>query len=161
MKNIWVETQWTGGIKQVHSKASSRLYLFRQIRNFLDTKQSKIVFTSLVQSIMDYAGTIWSSCSSKSQNSLQKIQNRCLRCIFIIYPILVPNLIILEIYFTRLDGLIWTRRQSHMCILTYKTATGDAPPYHRMRLNMRNSLDVTKTLNRTGDLAFSVAAPRL
>ena len=27
--------------------------------------------------------------------------------VFIIYPLLVPNLIILQIYFTRLDGLIW------------------------------------------------------
>ena len=60
-----------------------------------------------------------------------------------------------------------------MCILTYKTVTGDAPSYpmdmfvsastsaYRMRLNMRNSFDVPRTLNRTGDLAFSVAAPRL
>ena len=67
---------WEEDIKQVHSKVSSRLYLFRQIRIFLDTKQSKKVFTSLVQSIMDYANTIWSFCSSKFQNALQKIQNR-------------------------------------------------------------------------------------
>jgi len=72
---------WEEHIKQVHSKASSRLYLYRQIRNFLDTKQSKIVFTSLVQSVMDYADTIWSSCSFKSQNALQKIRSRGLRCI--------------------------------------------------------------------------------
>jgi len=32
---------------------------------------------------------------------------------------------------------------------------------YRMRSNMRNSLDVPRTLNHTGDLAFSVAAPRL
>ena len=120
---------------------------------------------------MDYADTIWSSCSSKSQNALKKIQNRGLRCIHNIYPLLMPNLIILQIYF-RLDGLIWQLR-SHMCILTYKTVTGDAPSYlmnmtvsastsaYRMRSNMRNSLDILRTLNRTGDLAFSVAAPRL
>jgi len=60
-----------------------------------------------------------------------------------------------------------------MCILAYKTVTGDGPSYltnmivsastsaYRMRSNMRNSLDVSRTLNRTGDLAFSVAAPRL
>ena len=60
-----------------------------------------------------------------------------------------------------------------MCILTYKTVTGDAPSYltnmivsastsvYRMRSNMRNSLDIPRTLNRTGDLAFSVTAPRL
>jgi len=44
---------WKEHIKHVHSKASSRLYFFRQIRSFLDTKQSKIVFTSLIQSIME------------------------------------------------------------------------------------------------------------
>jgi len=60
-----------------------------------------------------------------------------------------------------------------MCILTYKTVTGDAPSYlmnmivpastsaYRMGSNMKNSLDVPRTLNRTGDLAFSVVAPRL
>jgi len=57
---------WEEYIKHVHSEASSRLYFFRQIRNFLDTKQSKIVFTSLVQSVMDYSDTIWSHCGSKS-----------------------------------------------------------------------------------------------
>jgi len=66
-----------------------------------------------------------------------------------------------------------TWRRSRMSILTYKTVTGDAPSYltkmlvsastsaYRMRSNMRNSLDVPRTLNRTGNLAFSVAAPRL
>jgi len=34
---------------------------------------------------MDYADTIWSSCSSKSQNALQKSQNRGLRCIHNIF----------------------------------------------------------------------------
>jgi len=61
-----------------------------------------------------------------------------------------------------------------MCILTYKTAIGDTPSYNltnmivpattsgfRVRSNMRISLDVPKTLSRTGDLAFIVAAPRL
>jgi len=61
-----------------------------------------------------------------------------------------------------------------MCILTYnKAVTEDAPQCltdmiapvstlaYRMRSNMKNSLDVPRTLNRTGDLAFSIAAPRL
>jgi len=30
-----------------------------------------------------------------------------------------------------------------------------------MRSNMRNSLDVSRTLNRTGDLAISVVEPRI
>ena len=58
-------------------------------------------------------------------------------------------------------------------MLTYKTVTGDAHQYltdmivsastsaYRTKLNMKNSLDVPRTLNRTGDLAFSVAVPRL
>ena len=32
---------------------------------------------------------------------------------------------------------------------------------YRMRSNIRNSLNVPRTLNRTGDLAFSAAGPRL
>ena len=32
---------------------------------------------------------------------------------------------------------------------------------YRIRSNMRNTLDAPRTLNRTGDLAFSVASPRL
>jgi len=58
--------------------------------------------------------------------------------------------------------------------LYYKTSSpGDAPLYltnmvvsastsaYRMRSNMRNFLDVPRTLNQTGDLVFSVAASRL
>jgi len=119
---------------------------------------------------MDYADTIWSSCSSKSQNALQKIQNRCIHN--------MPNSCAKSHHIADLlHQTGWTdlatRRRSHMCILTYKPVTGDASSYltnmivsastaaYRMRSNMRNSLDVPRTLNRTGDLAFSVAAPRL
>jgi len=122
---------------------------------------------------MDYADTIWSSCSSKSQNELQKIQNRVFRCIHNIPSSRAKSHRIADLlYQTGWTGLA-TQRQSHMCTLTYKTVTGDAASYlmnmivsastlaYRMRSNMRNSLDVPRTLNRTGDLAFSVAAPRL
>ena len=60
-----------------------------------------------------------------------------------------------------------------MCILTYKTITGDVPQYltddivpastsaFGARSNIRNSLDVPRTVNRTEGLAFREAAPRL
>ena len=104
---------------------------------------------------MDYADTIWSSCSSKSQNSFQKIQNRGLRCIHNILNSRAKSHHIADLLHQ--TGLA-TRRRSDMCILTYKTATGDAPLYlmnmivsaltsaNRMRSNMRNSLEVHRTL---------------
>ena len=63
---------------------------------------------------MDYADIIWSSCCSKSQNALQKIQNRGLRCIHNI-PNSRPSFIMLEIYFTKLDGLIWQLGDDLIC----------------------------------------------
>ena len=50
---------WDEHIKFIHSKASSRLYLFRKLRHYLDNNQAKIVFTALVQSVMDYANSVW------------------------------------------------------------------------------------------------------
>ena len=115
--------------------------------------------------------TIWSSCSSKSQNALQKIQNRGWRCIHNIPTSRAKSHHIADLlHRTRWTDLA-TRRRSHICILTYKTVTGDAPSYltnmivpastsaYRMRSNMRNFLDVPRTLRRTG--TFTVAAPRL
>jgi len=144
---------WKERIKHVHSRASSKLYLLRQIRNFLDTKQSKIVFTSLMQSIMYYADTIWSSCFSKSQNALQKFQNRGLRCIHNIPNSRAKSHHIADLLHQTGWTDLATRRRSHMCILTYKTVTGDAPSYltnmivsastsaYGMRSNMRRSQD--------------------
>jgi len=122
---------------------------------------------------MDYADTIWLSCSSKSHNAFQKIRNRGLRCIHNIPASRAKSHHIPDL----LHQTGWTdlaiRRRSHTCILTYKAVTGDAPSYlmnmvvsastsaYRMRSNKRSSLGFPRTLNQTGDLAFSVAAPRL
>ena len=101
----------------------------------------------------------------------KKFQNRGLRCIHNIPNSHAKSHIADLLYQTGWTDLAILRRP-HMCILTYKTVTGDAPSYltnmiasastsaYRMRSNMRNSLDVPRTLNRTGDLAFSVTAPR-
>ena len=166
---------WDEHIKFIHSKASSRLYLFRKLRHYLDKNQAKIVFTALVQSVMDYADTVWSSCSSKSQKLLQKIQNKGLRSIH--------NIPASHARFHHIADLLqqtgWTdlatRRRMRMCILTYKTVSGDLPQYMkdmilpatttayntRSSSTMRGHFPVPRTLNRTGDLAFSVIAPGL
>jgi len=76
----------------------------------------------------------------------------------------MQHLIILQTYFTRLDGLIWQRGDDLICVYEL-IVTENAPQYlmivpastsaYRTRQNMRNSLDVSRILNRTGDLVFS------
>ena len=98
---------WDDHIKYIHSKASSRLYLFKRLRHHLDKTQAQTVYTTLVQSVMDYGDIVWSSCSAKSQNLLQKIQNKGLRSIHSIPMSSRSVSIIFQICFTRPDGLTW------------------------------------------------------
>jgi len=118
---------------------------------------------------MDFADTVWSSCSSKSQKNskygLRYIHNRPTSS--------AKSHHIADLLHQTGWTDLATRRRSHRYILTYKTVTGDTPSYlmnmivpasttaYKMRSNMKNTLDVPRTLNRTGDLALSVAAPRI
>ena len=164
---------WDNHIEYVHSKASSRLYLFKRLRHHLDKDQAMIVFSALVQSVMDYADTVWSSCSAKSQNLLQKLQNKGLRSIHNIPDSLARFHSISDLLHQTGWTDLATRRKARLCVLTYKTISGDLPSYmsemilpattpaYCTRSTLRRSLHVPRTLNRTGDLAFSVVAPNL
>jgi len=50
--------------------------IFKTTRPYLYIAQSKIVFTALAQSILDYADSVWSHCSSANNKPLQVIQNK-------------------------------------------------------------------------------------
>ena len=125
---------------------SYRIVLY-QITSLSITEQSKTVFTSLVLSIMLYADIIWSSCSSKSQSALQKVQNRgFLRCIHNITNSRAKSYRIADLLHQTGWIDLATRRQSHMCILTYKTVTGDVPLY-LIPLNIRYKQHICTRLN--------------
>jgi len=80
---------------------------------------------------MDYADTIWSSCSSKSQKALRKIQNRGLRFIHKMPASRAKSHHITEVLHQTGWTDLATWRRSYMCILTieYKNVTGDTPLY--------------------------------
>ena len=65
---------------------------------------------------MDYADTIWSSCSSKSQNALQKSQNRGLRCIHNIFNSRAKSHRIADLLHQTGWTDLATRRRSHVYI---------------------------------------------
>jgi len=57
---------WSEHINLVYKKASSKLFLFRKLRPFLEIKQAETIFTALVQSILDYG-----------DSHLKKLRNLC------------------------------------------------------------------------------------
>ena len=63
---------WDDHVQYIHAKASSRLYLFRRIRHHLSVKQSQVVFTALVQTILDYARILSGLIALQNLKSLYK-----------------------------------------------------------------------------------------
>jgi len=157
---------WSDHINLVYKKASSKLFLFRKLRPFLEIKQAKTVFTALVKSILDYGDTIWFSCSQSSQKTFQSMQN--------ISNKLIRSHPISDL----LDTLDWTdlrtRRQQHRCRLAFRSLRVDVPPYllrllskryfrnrPSTRASFRQTFDIPLTANKTADCAFSVTMPRM
>ena len=70
---------WKLHIDSIGNTLSSKVGLLHRLSRFVPQKLLIIIYTTLVQSVIDYALTLWGSCHKTYLKTLQRIQNRCAR----------------------------------------------------------------------------------
>ena len=68
-------------INRVCKKAGKKLSAFSRISTFIDLNKRQILFQSMIKSQFSHCPLIWIFCSKKSNNLINKIQERSLRIV--------------------------------------------------------------------------------
>jgi len=152
---------WSDQINGMHGKASSKLKILRSFKYKFDRKTLEVLYFSFVRSGLEYASTVWDSCTQHEAQLLENIQSEAARiCTGL------PKYCSLE----RLYGEIgWvpleTRRKIKKLITMYKIKNNLAPAYLRDLLpetvgetqnyQLRNNRDLKNYRTRTSIFANS------
>ncbi len=72
---------WNQHIDHLINKLNSRVHLLRRVKSYLMIVCRKLLYNSLIKSILEYYCTVWGNCSKGNLDRLLKLQNRCARII--------------------------------------------------------------------------------
>ena len=73
---------WSTNVAVLRKKLQSRQRLLAMSKNFLNAHCLRILYCGQIQSVLSYGIVVWETLIKESDlNTLQKIQNKCLRCI--------------------------------------------------------------------------------
>ena len=73
---------WNQQLKIIHSKISKNLGVIRQLRFYVSFKTLKNIYYSLIYPYLAYGILSWGSTYKTKLSELQKLQNKCIRCMF-------------------------------------------------------------------------------
>ena len=68
-------------IKAVTNKVSSQLYALRRARKYLDSDQTKLIYTSIIRPKLEYCSSLFFKTTLANSNLLESSQNRAIRVI--------------------------------------------------------------------------------
>ena len=74
---------WSHHVSNLCKKASSKLYQFSKIKHFLDLNSRKLFFHAHIQSLIDYASSLWDSASANTLKPLNSIHKRAVKNILL------------------------------------------------------------------------------
>ena len=66
-------------VSKLCNKASNQLNAICRLQPYLGQKEKETIINTFVQSNFNYGSSIWHFCNKKSQNKVEKIQERCLK----------------------------------------------------------------------------------
>ena len=72
---------WNDHVASIKKKVMPLIWKFSQIRYLIDQATSRLYYTSLIRPHLEYAAATLFNCSSSNCNTLETMQNRCLRII--------------------------------------------------------------------------------
>ena len=104
-------------------KVSQKLFQLSKIKHFLDVHARKLFFHAHIQSLIDYASTLWDSASANILKPLESLYKRAIKLI-----LLKPNSLTTSDY-TSTDILpLKLRLEYNKAVMMHRVMTGKAPP---------------------------------
>ena len=74
---------WSHHIEQLSKQVSKKVYLLSRIKHFLNLEARKLFFNAHIQSVIDYASTLWDSASENSFKPLIRLHKRALKVVLL------------------------------------------------------------------------------
>ena len=68
-------------VEKLCPKLSQKIAVLRKIRRFLPLDQRKLYYNAMIKQQMQYASTVWTSCSVENMQKVFKLQKRAARVI--------------------------------------------------------------------------------
>ena len=72
---------WSPHISNLSKKVSSKVYALNHIKHTLDTKCRKLYFQAYIQSLTDYASTLWDGASNETMRHIRSLYKRGLKIV--------------------------------------------------------------------------------
>ena len=131
-------------VEKLCTKLSQRIAVLRKIRRFLPLDQRKLYYNAMIKQQMQYASTVWTSCSVENMQKVFKLQKRAARVI--LGADTKANSVQL---FRKLDWVpFFHEAKVNRLLMVYKRLSGDCPAYMSQMLT-RNA-DVNERPSRHG-----------
>ncbi|PVD25301.1 hypothetical protein C0Q70_15801 [Pomacea canaliculata] len=74
---------WSQHISTTSKNISKKVYQLSRIKHFLDTHTRKLFYLTHIQSVIDYASTLWDSASGSSMKPLASVQRRAIKAVLL------------------------------------------------------------------------------
>ena len=125
--HIDAELKWDIHVHNLCEKAGRMISYLRRLRQFINTKNLKLIYQTIILPHLDYADIIWQSASGKYIDQVQKLQNRAARIILKIKPQLHFSVSSMH------DILEWqtirSRQNVHLLTMIFKILNDMTPDY--------------------------------
>ena len=113
---------WHQHISYLCKYLSQKVYQLSKIKHFLDPTSRKLFFQAHIQSLIDYASTLWDSASANTMKPLLSLHKRALKLV------LLKKSSLLESDYKQLNILpLHHRLQYNKGLIMFKIITGNAP----------------------------------
>jgi hypothetical protein len=146
--------RYTEHVSQTIRKAFLRIRGLFKFKRLLSVEVKKQVYDMLVLSLFNYCDSVYGPALLQTDaDRIQKVQNTCLRHIYLVKRFEVTNNVPTPIHITpyRLRAG-WTtmaeRRDHHFVCFVHKVVITKAPPYLYRKLTFRNDVSTVNTRRR-------------
>ena len=118
---------WYTHVGKLHKNVMGKLAVLRRLSKFLPRQTLELIFKTTILPCIDYADTVWGTCSEKGLKMAQRLQNAAARIVTKNYDYI--NVRGEDIVRSLKWQTIKERRQFHMATLMFKCTRGLAPNY--------------------------------
>ena len=134
---------WYKHIEKLHVQVMGKLSILRRLSKFLPKQMLEKIFKTTILPCIDYADTVWGTCSEKGMKMAQRLQNFAARIITGNYDYI--NFRGEDLVRQLKWQTIKERRIFHTAILMFKCTRGLAPNYLCDQINLLRDINVYET----------------
>ena len=143
MLDVDDKLNWYTHLKNLHVRVMGKLAVLRRLSKILPKDILEMIFKTTILPCIDYADTVWGTCTEKGQNMAQRLQNAAARIVTgnFDYVNFRGEELVKEVKWETIKE----RRIFHTAILMFKCINGLAPNYLCDQINLLSDVNIYET----------------